>query len=82
MVGAGCLVWVPNGGGQVEIVNHAGLIYENQHDASVKIAAILNDQGLQSDIRAHLQKHAKNFSAERFVNEVKCVVTRILESRT
>jgi glycosyltransferase involved in cell wall biosynthesis len=82
MVGAGCLVWVPNGGGQVEIVNHAGLIYENQHDASVKIAAILNDQGLQAEIRAHLRRQARNFSAERFVHEVKCVVTRILESET
>lgn len=82
MVVAGCLVWVPNGGGQVEIVNHAGLIYENPHDASVKITAILNDQRLQSDIRAHLRKHTKNFSAERFVHEVKRVVTGILDSGT
>ena len=37
LVKAGCLTFVPNGGGQTEIVDHPSLIFENDDDAIQKI---------------------------------------------
>lgn len=79
MAKAGCLVWVPNGGGQVEIVNDPRLIYADHHDASTKITTVINDPGLQEDLRAHLRKQSEYFSPERFIQEVKGVVARALD---
>jgi len=79
MVKAGCLVWVPKGGGQVEIVNDPRLIYENPLDASTKIITAINDPGLQEDLRGHLRKQIECFSPERFIQEVKSVVAQALD---
>ncbi len=67
MVAAGCVAWVPRGGGQVEIVAHDGLIFENDGEAASKIAATLADPGRQSALRRHLAGRAEAFSTARFV---------------
>jgi glycosyltransferase involved in cell wall biosynthesis len=79
MVNAGCIVWVPDGGGQVEIVNHPYLIYDDVKDAVNKIEIALNDKALQVGLRKHLVKQSRKFSSEIFVLEIKEVVRHFLE---
>jgi glycosyltransferase involved in cell wall biosynthesis len=78
MVKAGCIVWVPNGGGQIEIVNHPMLIYESVEDAVNKINRVLKNESLQIELREHLAKQAKKFSAENFVSEIRKIVWQFL----
>ncbi len=79
MVKAGCLVWVPDGGGQTEIVAHQDLIYEDARDAAVKIRRVLTDPGRQAWLREHLRARAASFSTGRFVREMRAVVRSFLE---
>jgi len=78
MVKAGEIVWVPNGGGQVEIVNHPDLLYNNIEDAVNKIEKVFKDETLQIKILKHLAKQAERFSTERFKVEIKNIVEQFL----
>lgn len=74
MVRAGCIVWVPDGGGQVEIVGDKRLTYGSIEDAVAKIAGTLRDPEEQARLRAHLATRAPLFSTERFVQQVRAAV--------
>lgn len=74
MVRAGCVVWVPNRGGQVEIVGDARLRYDTVEGAAAAIVRTLSDAAEEADLRARLAKQARLFSAERFVHEFREVV--------
>jgi glycosyltransferase involved in cell wall biosynthesis len=75
MVYGGMIVWVANGGGQVEIVGDAAdLRYDSEDDAVAKIVRVLRDDALQADLRAHLAARRDAFSVEHFVSEVRRVV--------
>ncbi len=76
MVKAGCLVWVPRGGGQVEIVSHEDLTYSGIEDAVGRIAGVLADPDRQARLREHLAGRAKLFSLERFESDVLEIVAR------
>lgn len=78
MVAAGCIVWVPDGGGQVEIVDHPGLIYSSPEDGRQKIERILKDSGLRDSIRRHLARRARQFSVKKFQGEIRGIVDRFL----
>jgi glycosyltransferase involved in cell wall biosynthesis len=80
MVKAGALVWVPSGGGQVEIVDHPDLIYDNAADAAAKIESVLRDPERLAALRAHLARQAEKFSAERFMTEMRNAVGGFLET--
>ena len=80
MVKGGCIVWVPNGGGQVEIVNHPMLIYDSMEDAADKIENVLKDDILQAELRKHLAIQSKKFSHGRFISETKEVIHQFLEN--
>lgn len=71
---AGCLVWVPGGGGQTEIVDHGDLTYGTPAEAVEKIGRILRDPLLESSLRDHLKIRARRFSLENFLNDVRAVV--------
>ncbi len=79
MVKAGCIVFVPNGGGQTEIVNDAKLIYKDEEDAVVKIKKIINDIDSQKETRDQLSLNIKNFSEESFREGIKIVVDKFFE---
>lgn len=50
MITGGCIVFSPNGGGQVEIVNGCKeVLYDDTEDAVEKIEGVLNDEELQKD---------------------------------
>jgi glycosyltransferase involved in cell wall biosynthesis len=71
MVKAGCIVFVPSGGGQTEIVENEDLIYHSFDDAIYKIKNVLLDKNLEQDIIKKLLLTKEKFSVERFTREVK-----------
>ena len=77
MVRGGCIVFVPNDGGQVEIVgNEPRLRYDSHADAVEKIVRVLEDARAQDDLRNALAARAELFSPERFVRELRGQVER------
>jgi glycosyltransferase involved in cell wall biosynthesis len=81
MVLAGCVVFVPNGGGQVEIINHPALIYQNDADAVEKIAAVLTHETEEEALRTYLRAGSKTFSVETFVGAVRRTIVELLQPR-
>lgn len=81
MVKGGCIVFVPNGGGQTEIVNHPALIYEDDDDAVRKIETVLAGAALQESLREHLSQAAQRFSIENFKTVILHVVGRFLREK-
>ena len=76
---AGCIVWVPRGGGQMEIVGHErSLMYESEDDAVEKIGRTLRDENAQTRLRAILRS-TERFSTEHFVAEVRHIVADFKE---
>jgi glycosyltransferase involved in cell wall biosynthesis len=78
MVDAGCIVFVPSGGGQVEIVNHPALLFEDESDAADKIEAVLTDPRRQELLRHHLQQNRARFSPGSFQSQIVRVVMDFL----
>jgi glycosyltransferase involved in cell wall biosynthesis len=75
MVRAGMIVWVPNGGGQVEVVNdERALVYESDNEAVNQICRILANSVEQARLREMLETHAGQFSAMRFMSRVRELV--------
>jgi glycosyltransferase involved in cell wall biosynthesis len=66
LVKAGCITFVSNGGGQVEIVDHAALTYSSVEEAAKKILAVLDSPELQHSLRMHLSTAGRQFSVEAF----------------
>jgi len=80
MVRAGMIVWVPRGGGQVEIVGDAAaLLFDTEEEAAEKILGVLADTKEQTRLRAHLQSRAKLFGTDRFVEEMRSIVADFRE---
>lgn len=80
MVKAGLLVWVPDGGGQKEIVAHPGLIYSGRGHAAALILGALGEPAVAAELRRHLKVRADLFSAGRFVEEMRGIVKAFLEA--
>ena len=66
LVKAGCITFVSNDGGQVEIVDHAALTYSSVEEAAKKILAVLDSAELQHSLRMHLSTAGRQFSVEAF----------------
>jgi len=79
MVKAGCIVFVPNGGGQREIVDFdERVIYSNEEDAVEKIVKILHDRRSQEAISLEMTLHGARFSPKIFTNRIRSLVKDIL----
>jgi glycosyltransferase involved in cell wall biosynthesis len=81
MVTAGCISFVPNGGGQTEIVNHPNLIYESDEDAVNKIDAVLRDRQMQDGLADHLRVRAQKFSTQAFTEGILAITREFIETR-
>jgi glycosyltransferase involved in cell wall biosynthesis len=79
MVDSGMIPWVPAGGGQIEVVDHPDLVYLDEDDAALKIVRVLDSRRVQDEILERLLPASQRFSSERFVAEVKALVSRLLE---
>ena len=72
---AGCVVWVPRGGGQMEIVgNEPALMYESDDDAVEKIARTLTDSQAQQQLSKRLATISERFSTANFMAQVRELV--------
>jgi glycosyltransferase involved in cell wall biosynthesis len=72
---AGAIVWVPRGGGQMEVVgNEPALMYESSQDAFEKITATLDDADEQTRLRARLAQVGEQFSTDNFMRQVREIV--------
>ncbi len=75
MARAGMIVWVPRGGGQMEIVGHEpALMFENDDQALEKIAATIGNAVEQRRLRELLAVTSEQFSTTRFMQQVRDLV--------
>jgi len=75
MLTGGCIVFVPDGGGQTEIVGDSReLRYLGPDDAVKKIHAVLSSAAEQERLRALLLQRAQLFSVERFIKQLRDIV--------
>ncbi len=79
MIKAGEIVWVPDGGGQTEVVTDAALIYAGRDDAVSRIASVVADAERESALRRHLEARAAAFSSAAFVSGLRAVVRDFLK---
>ena len=71
MVAGGCIVFVPDGGGQTEIVGDCtALQYDCADTAVKKITAVLSSEQEQQRLRACLLPRRELFSAEHFTRRI------------
>ena len=74
---AGCLTFVHNSGGQVEIVGaEARLTFETAEDAAEKLMLVLENPELERKLRAHAAAQKERFTTERFVTGLRDLVER------
>jgi len=72
---AGCIVFVPNSGGQVEIVGEQPeLRYDSDDDAVEKICRVLADQESQSRLLQALSERSALFNESHFMSHIQNVV--------
>jgi glycosyltransferase involved in cell wall biosynthesis len=75
MARAGCIPFMPRGGGQVEIVGgDERFLYTGQADAVEKIVATLGDADGQRAMRAYLAPRAREFTTDVFVKRMREIV--------
>lgn len=75
MVNAGCIVFVPNDGGQIEIIgDRPELIFSSRADAVEKIDRVLRDPDQQDVLRAQLAECKATFSADEFIRKLRAIV--------
>lgn len=79
MVKAGNIVFVPDSGGQVEIVNHPDLTFIGVDDAAEKIESVFKSMPHQDKLRRHLEVQSNKFLIEKFKSQIRDVVQRFLE---
>jgi glycosyltransferase involved in cell wall biosynthesis len=76
LVRAGAIVWVPRGGGQMEIVGHEpSLMFDSDDDAVEKVVATVTNAVEQRRLRDLLAITGEQFSTTRFIQQVRHVVT-------
>ena len=75
MARAGAIVWVPRGGGQMEIVGREpSLMYESDDDAVQKISVTLASASEQRRLIERLAVVSEQFSTARFMQQVRSIV--------
>ena len=80
MMRAGCIVWVPRGGGQMEVVgDEAGLLYDTEDEAAEKILSVLGSGAEQMRLREHLAIRGQMFGTDRFMKEMREIVAAFRE---
>jgi glycosyltransferase involved in cell wall biosynthesis len=80
MVRAGCLVFVPAGGGQKEIVDDDRLQYGSEDEAVTKICEVLENDDLQAALRWTFGGRAEKFAPERFMTAIREAARRQLRA--
>ena len=81
LVRGGCLVFVPRGGGQVEILEgDERLLYGTAEEAAEKIIRVMSDPDLQRVLRTQLASKEELFSTEQFTLRIQEIVRHFGET--
>ena len=70
--------FVPNGGGQIEVVNNEMLTYSSKNDLLQKFELVLNNSKLRRRISNECYQRAQDFSEEIFMNKFSFLVSEII----
>ena len=74
MIHAGAIVFAPNDGGQVEILDQPNLLFSDKSEAVEAISAALESPALQEKLRMHLSARTRRFSAQQFARDAsRCI---------
>jgi glycosyltransferase involved in cell wall biosynthesis len=80
MVRGSCIVFVPNSGGQTEIIGDCErLSYSSVEDAVAKISYVLENPDEQAELRAYLAPRRDLFTVEQFISKIRAVVREFAE---
>jgi glycosyltransferase involved in cell wall biosynthesis len=82
MVKAGSIVFAPNDGGQVEVLDHSLLSFESDSDGVEKITLILGDARRQDQLREHLRWRARLFNTDECLRASRAVIDPFLSPNT
>ncbi|HWP92367.1 MAG TPA: glycosyltransferase [Thermodesulfobacteriota bacterium] len=75
MIKAGCIVFVHNSGGQVEIVGgDERLVYRTEGEAVEKIVRVMGNPDEQMSLIDYLNSRKEMFSTERFMRDIQEIV--------
>jgi len=78
---AGCITFVPNSGGPLEIVGgDERVLYRSIGDAIGKIDRMLRDPGLEAELAHGVELRRTQFTEQRFMDEIRAAVDSV-ESR-
>jgi hypothetical protein len=76
---AGCVVFTPNKGGQIEVLGHdSRLLFADIKDAIVKIDAVMRDEKLSRELHERAIREGERFSPEYFMRGIQHLVERDL----
>jgi len=79
LVRGGCIAFVPDSGGQVEIVgNRRELLYHTDEEAVGKIGHVLKHPDIQADLRTYLDSRRTLFTTETFMRRIRHIVAEHL----
>jgi len=82
LVSGGCITFVPDSGGPVEIVgSDQHLMYSSREDAVAKILRALRETGYQAALHRKLAARKDMFSSQRFVIHIREVIGDFFRSR-
>ena len=77
-VKAGCIPFIPDTGGQTEIVPYPELQFRTEQEAIEKIVSVLESQTRQKDLLTKLKARAELFSVKHFQQEALKFIQKIL----
>jgi glycosyltransferase involved in cell wall biosynthesis len=82
MIKAGCIVFVHNSGGQVEIVGEdERLVYKTEEEAVEKIMRIMSNPDEQMSLIDYLKSRKEMFSTEKFMRSIQEIVRQFEKTR-
>jgi glycosyltransferase involved in cell wall biosynthesis len=82
MVAGGAIPFVPDGGGQTEIINERPeLKYHSTEDAVQKITKVMTDTELQQNLRSDLESTVTEYSTDQFKRSIRSLVTELHNSQ-
>jgi len=82
LISGSCITFVPNSGGQVEIVgNDERLIYTPRGGGGNKIIRAIREPDYQASLRSYVASRSQLFRSERFVSRIREVVGDYLRER-
>lgn len=79
MLSAGMIPFVPNSGGQVEIVGFdPRVLYDSQEEAVQRVSKVLSDVSLRRSVKESLPDVQSRFGPERYRKEIAFIVDSVL----